>query len=417
MNYLLIEVARMSSSFRTGNKKRSSSQQSKLSHVKRRPKSVTPTNRDDGMESFGIFESMLDNYDQVTSSKRTQSKTKSRPITKKSIGTKNRLENSKAEKRNRRRLSDASKIEEDSDISKMLEDVLASSQNGKMKRQSSIPKSQKRLKRNDPSTSQVGIQSFFGNSNKTSLTANGQNQNAEKERTTSNTVSVELVRRQSTSATTRTNSGKKQSTLPSILSRIPSVKQGLYEKNKKLHQPVHEISSDPIEEVSDTEVDQESLIIAKKEKERRAMNKQVFGRRFGYSSILAQLERRSTRATIFDRYIDGGYHGMRSNALQKWQVLQNIQLDMGRNMDAEITAMEFDSEGVLLAIALDDGYIRIFDFDEVNAIDIDVRRRELPQGGRRIVAPFICFRVGSDRRISSLHWNPFNENMIGVTFL
>ena len=86
-------------------------------------------------------------------------------------------------------------------------------------------------------------------------------------------------------------------------------------------------------------------------------------------------------------------------------------------MDAEITAMEFDSEGVLLAIALDDGYIRIFDFDEVNAIDIDVRRRELPQGGRRIVAPFICFRVGSDRRISSLHWNPFNENMIGVTFL
>lgn len=409
----------MSSSFRTGNKKRSSSQQSKLSLVKRRPKSVTPTNRDDGMESFGIFESMLDNYDQVTSSKRTQSKTKSRPITKKSIGTKNRLENSNTEKRNRKRLSNASKIEEDSDISKMLDSALASSQNGKMKRQTSIPKSQKRLKRNDPSTSQVGIQSFFGKSNKTSLTANGHNQNAEKERTTSNNVNAELVRRQSTtSATARTNSGKKQSTLPSILSRIPSVKQGsLCEKKDNLHQPVHETSSDPIEEVSDTEVDQESLIIAKKEKERRAMNKQVFGRRFGYSSILAQLERRSTRATIFDRYIDGGYHGMRSNALQKWQVLQNIQLDMGRNMDAEITAMEFDSEGVLLAIALDDGYIRIFDFDEVNAIDIDVRRRELPQGGRRIVAPFICFRVGSDRRISSLNWNPFNENMIGVTFL
>lgn len=410
----------MSSSFRTGNKKRSSSQQSKLSLVKRRPKSVTPTNRDDGMESFGIFESMLDNYDQVSSSKRTQSKTKSRPITKKSTDTKNRLEISKAEKRNRKRLSNASKKEGDSDISKMLEDVLASSQNGKMKRQTSIPKSQKRLKRNDTSTSQVGIQSFFGKSNKTLLAAHGQNQKKEKEITISNTVNVELVRRQSTTSatTTRTDSGKKQSTLPSILSRIPSVKQGsLCEKKKKLHQPVHEISSDPIEEVSDTEVDQESLILAKKEKERRAMNKQVFGRRFGYSNILAQLERRSTSATIFDRYIDGGYHGMRSNALQKWQVLENIQLDMGRNTDAEITSMEFDSEGVLLAIALDDGYIRIFDFDEVNAIDIDVRRRQLPQGGRRIVAPFICYRVGSDRRISSLHWNPFNENMIGVTFL
>ena len=410
----------MSSSFRTGNKKRSSSQQSKLSLVKRRPNSVTPTNRDDGMESFGIFESMLDNYDHVSSSKRTQSKTKSRPITKKSTGTKTRLEISNSDNRNRKRLGNASKTEGDSDISKMLEGALASSQKGTLKRQTSIPKSQKRLKRNDPSTSQVGIQSFFGKSNDVSLTVHVQKQKVEKEKNIrANPVNVELVRRQCiTNATTRTNSSKKQSTLPSILSRAPPMKQSsLCEKIDKCHQPVHEISSDPIEEVSDTEVDQESIIMAKKEKERRAMNKQVFGRRFGYFNILAQLERRSTSASIFDRYIDGGYHGMRSNALQKWQILQNIQLDMGRNMDAEITSMEFDSEGVLLAIALDDGYIRIFDFDEVNAIDIDVRRRELPQGGRRIVAPFICFRVGSDRRISSLNWNPFNENMIGVTFL
>jgi len=97
--------------------------------------------------------------------------------------------------------------------------------------------------------------------------------------------------------------------------------------------------------------------------------------------------------------------------------IHNVHLEVGMN-DAEITCMEFDSDGVLLAIADNSGYIRIFDFDEVNAADIATRRKHQKEGTSqrsRPISPFIMFRTGTDR-ISSLTWNPFNENIVAVTF-
>jgi hypothetical protein len=175
------------------------------------------------------------------------------------------------------------------------------------------------------------------------------------------------------------------------------------------------------EEISVTtkkKADSKEYVKEQKEEKRRKENKRVFGRRIASSHLLAQLERRCTYNTRCDHNMDAGYHGMRGNVLRKWSRIHNVHLEVGMN-DAEVTCMEFDSDGVLLAIADNSGYIRIFDFDEVNAADIATRRNHQKEGTSRAsrpIAPFIMFRTGNDR-ISSLTWNPFNENIVAVTFL
>jgi hypothetical protein len=154
------------------------------------------------------------------------------------------------------------------------------------------------------------------------------------------------------------------------------------------------------------------------EEERRRQNKQVFGHRSASSHVLAQLEKRRSYNMPFDRYMDSGYHGMRDYAHRKWTVSTSVQLDVVLSHAAEVTCMEFDSEGVLLAVSDSKGYVRIFDFDEVNAADVAAKQKKVSRGKEEIkkVEPFITFRIGDDR-ISSIKWNPFDDNLLGVTLL
>mmetsp|Transcript_4906 Transcript_4906/g.9362 ORF Transcript_4906/g.9362 Transcript_4906/m.9362 type:complete len:540 (+) Transcript_4906:90-1709(+) len=152
------------------------------------------------------------------------------------------------------------------------------------------------------------------------------------------------------------------------------------------------------------------------EEKRRQRNQEVFGGRSASSHMLAQLEKRRCYNMRFDRYMDSGYHGMRDYAHKKWTISTSVQLDVALS-DAEVTCMEFDSQGVLLALADDKGYIRIFDFDEVNAADVSAKQRKTSCRAEQTkkVEPFITFRTGNDR-ISTIKWNPFDENLLGVTF-
>ena len=166
--------------------------------------------------------------------------------------------------------------------------------------------------------------------------------------------------------------------------------------------------------------------IDKKEVRQRRKNKRVFSGKMNSNHLLAQLNRRSTFNTRHDRYVDSGYHGMRNKVHEKcWHPNLNVLLDRG-SFTSEITCMEFDSEGVLLAVADSVGVISIFDFDEVNAADMEMKRRRkgnVPINsngatGANRVKPFINFRMGADiHRISSIQWNPFDENMLAVTCL
>jgi hypothetical protein len=153
------------------------------------------------------------------------------------------------------------------------------------------------------------------------------------------------------------------------------------------------------------------------EDKRRQRNQEVFGHRSVSTHVLAQLEKRRSYNMRFDRYIDSGYHGIRDYVHRQWTVSTSVELDITLS-EAEITCMEFDSQGVLLAVSDNEGYIRIFDFDEVNAADVAAKQRKLRNRVEEAkkVEPFITFRTG-DNRISSIKWNPFNENLMGVTFL
>jgi hypothetical protein len=213
---------------------------------------------------------------------------------------------------------------------------------------------------------------------------------------------------------------------PSILSYIPAVipialegsVSDIEHKNGNISRSSSTSSSSEEAPLTDEQKADAVEISSKRiEEKRRKENKQIFGGRIASSHLLAQLERRCTHNTRCDRNMDAGYHCMRGNVLQRWHRISNVHLEVGMN-NADITCMEFDSEGVLLAIADNSGYIRIFCFDEVNAADIATRQihKEGTSREKKTVAPFIQFRIGTDR-ICSLTWNPFNENIIAVTFL
>lgn len=132
---------------------------------------------------------------------------------------------------------------------------------------------------------------------------------------------------------------------------------------------------------------------------------------------IAQLEKRRLHNNRFDRYMDSGYRGLQDYAYKNCQINHAVQLDTKLTQASEITCMTFDSEGVLLAVSDNKGYVRIFDFDEANAADIKMKRRRLQSQKEDSVTvePFIVFRTGDDR-ISSVTWNPFHQNLLGITF-
>jgi hypothetical protein len=171
---------------------------------------------------------------------------------------------------------------------------------------------------------------------------------------------------------------KELSAGPSILSYIPAVipialdgsVSDIEHKNGNISRSSSTSSSSEEAPLTDEQKADAKEISSKRiEEKRRKENKQIFGGRIASSHLLAQLERRCTHNTRCDRNMDAGYHCMRGNVLQRWHRISNVHLEVGMD-NADITCMEFDSEGVLLAIADNSGYIRIFCFDEVNAADI-----------------------------------------------
>ena len=377
-------------------------------------------NPDDGLQSFGVFSYMLDNVDLTkptarSSAKRRPAQTKT-PKIKSMIARLAAKDNARKGKTNRtvempRRVTPIPKG------SRATVDTAGEKYPPRQPRKRTTNTATKAAgtKKQKKSCSTADISSFFAfKSTKVNGGAEAQVQSQKKgqdhiPKFDSTITSIQDL-----------NAG------PSILSHVPPMTTILTETSvpdaETRDENISRLSSmvSPSEEITLTDekqVDAEQILSQRKEDKRRKENKRVFGRRIASSHLLAQLERRCTHNTRCDRNMDAGYHGMRGNVLQRWHRISNVHLEMGTN-NAEITCMAFDSEGVLLAIADNSGYIRIFDFDEVNAADI-ATRQEHKKGTslqKKTIAPFIIFRIGTDR-ISSLTWNPFNENIVAVTFL
>lgn len=169
----------------------------------------------------------------------------------------------------------------------------------------------------------------------------------------------------------------------------------------------------------------------------------------GTSNILSHLFRRSMqpcslKTSSMTSYVHSGQH---------WNISQTVQLDTTRN-SGEVSAMSFDEEGVLLAMGDDRGFVRIYDFDDVNSLDIgkrnemsrlraktdneidlnegassplhEVAESELNVSEEKMKAlpppvepalskPALSFRSAS-YRITNLQWNPNNQDQLAVSF-
>ena len=229
----------------------------------------------------------------------------------------------------------------------------------------------------------------------------------------------------------RDQNRSKKSILSSLLSRNES--SNLKESSSIqafLAPPENDQTSNPPMETSEESANgnnakSQTPEIDVEEANRRLLNRQFFGARNLHNgptclhkNLLTKLHARSTRNSNRNRYHDSGYHGMRNNIHARWRECTTVELDLGMS-HGEITCMEFDAEGVLLAVSDSRGCIRIYDFDEVNAADMVTKQRRKSNAGglKRKVPPFITFSTGNTVRISSLQWNPWNDDMLAVTFL
>ena len=378
---------------------------------------------DDGLESFGVFcNSMLDNADRT----KTARSTKLRPSQGKDPKINNMIARLTAKDNARNR-----KVDQSAAIPRRVTPIpKKSSDNATIEKRPPLQSKKRALgtatkaagnKKQAKDSSRADISSFF------TLASNMKEEgDTEVQVQTQNCINAKV--NSSTALSTELSDAGKPTLEPTILSYdlpvIPKTSQdsaAKAETNGSSSLSRSSSTTSTPEEISVTtekKADSKECVKQQKEEKRRKENKRVFGRRIASSHLLAQLERRCTHNTRCDHNMDAGYHGMRGNVLRKWSRIHNVHLEVGMN-DAEITCMEFDSDGVLLAIADNSGYIRIFDFDEVNAADIATRRIPQNEGTlqrSRPISPFIMFRTGNDR-ISSLTWNPFNENIVAVTFL
>ena len=116
---------------------------------------------------------------------------------------------------------------------------------------------------------------------------------------------------------------------------------------------------------------------------------------------------------------------------RSWNMTNSINIHTNNSIyhQGEITCMEFDKDGILLAVGDSLGYIRIFDFDEVNAASLKNRSKKVRRTNHhgnsnetqrtkeiRNVRPSIAFQAKS-HRISCIKWNPTNEDLLIVSFL
>lgn len=169
----------------------------------------------------------------------------------------------------------------------------------------------------------------------------------------------------------------------------------------------------------------------------------------GTSNIFCHLFRRSIMRPNsliipgMTSYVHSGQH---------WNISQTVRLDTQR-ISGEVSAMSFDEVGVLLATGDDRGYVRIYDFDDVNSLDIS-KRNEISRLRAKIddetnlnehVSHQLYENVESERnvsrekmkvppplelalskpalsfhcascRITDLQWNPNNQDQLAVSF-
>ena len=143
-------------------------------------------------------------------------------------------------------------------------------------------------------------------------------------------------------------------------------------------------------------------------------------------NILSCLNQRSICSNKRRTFFDSGYHGMKARVHNQWNICDVVDLDVqnnGNHSQYEVTAIEFDSEGVLLAVGNALGYVQIFDFDEVNSAAVlmsktycnENQTNDRSKRHEKKIRPYIMFRAG-EYRISCIRWNPQNENMLAVSF-
>ncbi|KAL7482223.1 hypothetical protein ACHAW6_007895 [Cyclotella cf. meneghiniana] len=150
-------------------------------------------------------------------------------------------------------------------------------------------------------------------------------------------------------------------------------------------------------------------------------------------------------------YVQSGKH---------WNVCRTVEIDLAsKSTSGEVCSMSFDQEGVLLATGDDNGFVRIYDFDDLNALDRRKRNERnclqptngdvandqfiendpddpneelsdlciervshskeetetLPPIDAVLVKPVLSFRCMS-HRITDLQWNPNNQDQLAVSF-
>jgi len=96
----------------------------------------------------------------------------------------------------------------------------------------------------------------------------------------------------------------------------------------------------------------------------------------------------------------------------RWCCPSWINFQMGCS---HVTTMSFDAVGVLLAVACEDGSIKIYDWDMVVAADLKGRNRLLRKqsGPPFSVDPVVDFGLPR-KSISFLQWNPFQQDVLAV---
>lgn len=100
-----------------------------------------------------------------------------------------------------------------------------------------------------------------------------------------------------------------------------------------------------------------------------------------------------------------------ANAPNKWTKCETVRLPGHRH---STVALEFDRQGVLLALGDARGMITVYDFDELCGADMAARRAS---PWRQIhIRPVLAFGTHSTARISCIKWDPNNDDLLVVSF-
>lgn len=100
-----------------------------------------------------------------------------------------------------------------------------------------------------------------------------------------------------------------------------------------------------------------------------------------------------------------------ANAPNKWTKCETVRLPGHRH---STVALEFDRQGVLLALGDARGMITVYDFDELCGADMAARRAS--PWRQMHIRPVLAFGTHSTARISCIKWDPNNDDLLVVSF-